>query len=508
MRSRSSCLLLSLTLVLGVAAGAAAEPGDPLVADLDRLLGEPRLTSAAVGLVVRDADTGDLLYDRSGRTRFQPASTAKLLTAAAALEGLGPDHRWDTDLAATGPVRGSVLLGDLYLRGTGDPTALAGDYDALAARLAASGVRVVRGALVADDTWFDQVPLGTGWAWDDETYSYNAQTSALTFAPDTDYEPGSVVVRVSPGAEGGPARVRVEPPVEVEVRNTAVTAAGGGVRVQRAHGTNVVHVDGSIAPGAGDHVARVAVDGPTALVAGLFRRSLEAHGVVVTGGTEFRATPASARVLARHRSMPLRELLVPFLKLSNNLHAEALVKTLGRRWHGEGSWSAGLRAVASLLSGLGVDVTASRLVDGSGLSRMDAVSPEVLVALLGAARAEPWFADWYGALPVAGRPDRLEGGTLRNRMAGTAAAGNVRAKTGTLTGVSALAGYVTTADGRRLVFSLVSNNYVSAAPKDLEDAVAVRLASDRAGQGQPQARVAGADAGAVVELECSWTRSC
>ncbi|MGM1060397.1 D-alanyl-D-alanine carboxypeptidase/D-alanyl-D-alanine endopeptidase [Saccharothrix sp. Mg75] len=512
-RSRSAPLLLSLSLVLGVTAGAAADVADPLTTDLDRILGDPRLTASTVGLVVRDAATGDLLYGRSGRTRFQPASTAKVVTSAVALDGLGPDYRWHTYLATAGTVQGAELAGDLYLRGTGDPTTLAADYDDLAAQLAATGVRTVRGALVADDSWFDSVPLGTGWAWDDEPHYYSAQTSALTIAPDTDYDSGSVVVSVSPGTAGGPARVRVDPPVALDIRNSATTTAGGGgVHVQRAHGGNVVHVGGSIAPGAGTHASYISVDDPTALVADLFRRSLAARGITVTGGTEFRATPGSARVLATHSSMTLRELLVPFLKLSNNMHAEALVKTLGREVNGEGSWSAGVRALESLLPGLGADPMTMNLFDGSGMSRMDVLSPDLFAAVLRSARGKPWFGDWYAALPVAGQPDRMEGGTLRNRMAGTAAAGNLRAKTGSMTGVSALSGYVTNADGRELVFSLMMNNFVSSVPRDIEDAVAVRLASDRAGQAQPGARAerraAPTKADRGLDLECSWTKSC
>ncbi|WP_189227631.1 D-alanyl-D-alanine carboxypeptidase/D-alanyl-D-alanine endopeptidase [Saccharothrix coeruleofusca] len=510
-RSRSTSLLLSLSLVVGLTTGAAADVADPLTADLDRILGDSRLAASAVGLVVRDAETGDLLYSRSGRTRFQPASTAKLVTSAVALEGLGPEHRWTTDLATTAPVQGAELMGDLYLRGTGDPTTLAADYDDLAAQLAATGVRTVRGALVADDSWFDSVPLGTGWAWDDEPYYYSAQTSALTIAPDTDYDSGSVIVQVSPGVAGGPARVRVDPPVDLDIRSTATTASGGSISVQRAHGSNVVHVSGSIAPGAGPQATYISVDDPTALVAGLFRKSLAAKGITVAGGTAFRATPQSARVLATHRSMTLRELLVPFLKLSNNMHAEALIKSLGRKYHGEGSWPAGVRALESLLPNLGADPLTMNMFDGSGVSRMDVLSPDLFVGLLRAARAKPWFQSWYDALPIAGMSDRWVGGTLRNRMAGTAAAGNLRAKTGSMTGISALSGYVTNADGRKLVFSLMLNNFVSSVPRDIEDAVAVRLASDRAGQAQPglQARaVPGKSADPRLDLECSWTKSC
>jgi D-alanyl-D-alanine carboxypeptidase/D-alanyl-D-alanine-endopeptidase (penicillin-binding protein 4) len=511
--TRPLALLASLSLVLGVSTGGAtAVNADPLAADLDRILADPRLAGATAGLVVRDADTGDLVYNRSGATRFQPGSNAKLVTSATALELLGPDHRWNTDLSATAPVSGTELTGDLYLRGTGDPTMLAADYDDLAAKLAASGVRTVRGALVADDSWFDSVPLGTGWAWDDEPYYFSAQTSALTIAPDTDYDAGSVVVSVSPGLQGQPAQVRVDPPLQLDIRNGATTGANDGVYVHRTHGTNVVQISGSLTPGSSPHYEYISVVDPTTLVAGLFRNALAAHGITVAGGTEFRSTPSDAQVLVSHQSMTLSQLLVPFLKLSNNMHAEVLIKSMGRKASGEGSWNAGLRALESKLSGLGADPLKMNLFDGSGLSRMDVLSPDLFVGILQSAKTKPWFPAWYAALPIAGQSDRMVGGTLRNRMGGTPAAGNVHAKTGSMTGVTALSGYVTTADGRNLVFSLLQNNFVSGVPRDIEDAVAVRLASNRAGQALPQAKARAVPQQSKpdrkVDLECSWTKSC
>ena len=518
---RLLALLASLSLVLGLStAGATAGAADPLAADLDRILADRRLVGATAGLVVRDAETGELVYTRSGNTRFQPGSNAKLVTSAAALDGLGADYRWRTELSATAPVQGATLTGDLYLRGTGDPTLLAKDYDDLATQLAATGVRTVQGALVADDSFFDSVPLGTGWAWDDEPFYYSAQTSALTFAPDTDYDTGAVAVKVSPGASAGqPAQVTLNPPVELDIRNGAGTGSADGVYVHRTHGTNVVQVNGSLAPGAGPYYEYISVVDPTTLVAGMFRKALAAHGITVAGGTEFRSTPGSAQVLVAHQSMTLRELLKPFLKLSNNMHAEVLIKTLGRVKNGEGSWAAGIRALEAQLPGLGADPLTMNLFDGSGLSRMDVLSPDLFVGILKTARSKPWFTSWYDALPIAAQTDRMIGGTLRNRMGGTAAAGNLHAKTGSMTGVTALSGYVTTADGRKLVFSLMQNNFVSGVPRDIEDAVAVRLASNRAGQAQlstqkvpqqriPEQRATTSKPDRKLDLECSWTKSC
>jgi serine-type D-Ala-D-Ala carboxypeptidase/endopeptidase (penicillin-binding protein 4) len=212
-------------------------------------------------------------------------------------------------------------------------------------------------------------------------------------------------------------------------------------------------------------------------------------------------------------------LLVPFLKLSNNSHAEALVKSMGRVVRGDGSWDAGLAVLTEKLKGLGVDPGVSRMVDGSGLSTMDAVTPAQLTALLDNIQQRPWFPAWYDALPIAGAPDRLVGGTLRGRMSGTPAANNVHAKTGSLTGVTSLSGYVTAAHGRRLVFSVLFNDFLSDSPNDLEDAIAVRLAeytgSDdvrRPGAPRvPQQRVPSDDPGTPVDesaLECSWVKEC
>ncbi|HEU5474574.1 MAG TPA: D-alanyl-D-alanine carboxypeptidase/D-alanyl-D-alanine-endopeptidase [Actinophytocola sp.] len=500
-------VLVAVTAVaVGAGAPVSAQDRDPLAGDLDAILANPGLAGADVALVVRGAD-GTELYRRGSDRRQQPASNAKLVTSAAALEVLGPDYRFSTTAGATGRITGTVLHGDLYLRGTGDPTMLAADYDALAARVAASGVRLVTGNLVADDTWFDGVRLGSSWAWDDEPFYYDAQVSALTAAPDADYDAGSVIVRVTPSTPGAPATVETVPPTDhVRIVSTAVTGAAGSgtdVSVDREHGTNTITVAGSVAAGASPVQEWMAVWDPTGYAASLFRAALRAHGVRVLGRTTRAATPPDARTLADRRSMPLSELLVPFLKLSNNLHAEILMKAMGRARSGQGSWTAGVAAVNSVLPGLGIDPARLFLVDGSGLSRMDHISPDQLTALLLAARAKPWFGVWYDALPVAGVPDRMVGGTLRNRMRGTPAAGNVHAKTGSLTGVSALSGYVTAADGRLLVFSMVTNNSVGVSLRPIEDAVAVRLASPAGSAVTARSAPDGPEG-----LECSWLKAC
>ncbi|MEC3980571.1 D-alanyl-D-alanine carboxypeptidase/D-alanyl-D-alanine endopeptidase [Amycolatopsis sp. H20-H5] len=519
-RTRRWALGCAALVLVGLPGAAAADNsgGGGLGQDLDTLLSNPALAGAQTGLVVRDADTGAVLYSRHPESLLQPASNTKLLTSAAALDVLGPDYRFATTVSGDGKRAGSVLAGDLFLKGTGDPTLLAKDYQALAAQVAASGVKTVVGQLVADDTWFDSVRLGVGWAWDDEPYSYNAQISALSVSPDTDYDAGSVIVRVAPGQAGRPAAVTVDPPSDyLKVVNTAVTGSAGSassVVVDREHGTNTITVAGSIPAGGATDNEYMAVWNPTGFAASVFRKALADNGVRVLGSTAYRATPGSAAPLARRESIPLSGLLVPFLKLSNNMHAEILTKAAGRQVSGHGSWDAGLRALDAKLAGLGVDPAAFRTVDGSGLSRMDSVTTDQFAKLLVAAKSRSWFPAWYNALPVAGNPDRLVGGTLRARMAGTAAANNVHAKTGSLTGVSGLSGYVTAANGEKLVFSLLENNYLGGTPKSVEDAVAVRLATytgagdkSQPGLSPRTARVAPADTRRDA-LECSWVHAC
>lgn len=520
---------LAGALVAGVAtaltSSAVADPAgrEALVADLDRILADARLAGAHAGVVVRDAETGDPLYSRGGPSKLLPASNNKLFTSAAAISALGPDYRFTTSARATAQLRGSVLHGDLYLHGTGDPTMLAADYDRLAAEVAATGVRVVTGKLLADDSWFDPVRLGVSWAWDDEPFYYSAQISALSVAPDTDYDAGTVILRISPATAGQPVAVALEPATGyVRIENRATTGPAGSpntLSVDRPHGSNRIVLTGSMPAGGSTSRLWRTVWEPTGYAADVFAMALAANGVRVIGGTGLGTAPERARTIAEHDSMTLGELLVPFMKLSNNGHAEVLIKAMGRELRGEGSWDAGLDVAAEQLAGLGLPAGAYRMVDGSGLSRMQMLTADLLSELLLSAQDEPWFDVWYQALPIAGVSDRLVGGTLRNRMGGTPAAGNVHAKTGSLTGVTALSGYVTAASGEPLIFSIMLNNYLSSSPKDIEDAIAIRLAEyDGAADQQnpqitrlPAQRLPVDDPNTRIDestLECTWARAC
>lgn len=486
-----------------------------LASDIDEILADPRLDGSQASVVVADAGTGDVLYDHNGENRLMPASNQKLFTSAAAMGILGPGYRFSTTVESDARQSGRILAGNLYLRGTGDPTMLAEDYEALADEIAAAGIQRVHGAVVADDTWFDDVRLGLGWDWDDEPYYYSAQISALTVSPDTDYDAGTVIVEVDPGRRAGePAKVTMIPEnSHVEIVNDAVTTEAGtgrSISIERAHGSSQIRVSGTIATDGAQLRQWRSVWEPTELAAHLFLHALESRGVQVRAGLTHGATPADARVLASHESMPLSELLIPFMKLSNNGHAEVLVKAIGRQMANAGTWDAGLTAMLDVLKGWGVNTDAVASADGSGLSRRNWIPAEELVALLHGVQDEPWFDTWYASMPVAGVEERFVGGTLRFRMDGTAAEGNVRAKTGSLTGATALSGYVTTADGEDLVFAIIMNNYLSSQPRDLEDRIAIRLAEHTADRAVTAGtlRAPASPVKLPDGLECSWTKAC
>ncbi|KAB8193672.1 D-alanyl-D-alanine carboxypeptidase/D-alanyl-D-alanine-endopeptidase [Nonomuraea phyllanthi] len=508
---RTSASLVAGALVAALA--WASSPSSPAVAhdpttgvadltqDINQILSDSRLTIARAGVVVKSAATGEELYATDAGKLLTPASNTKLFTSAAAADTLGLDYRFPTTVLGTGRRIGSALTGDLVLRGTGDPTMLAEDYDALAAKVAGAGVKVVTGRLVADDTWFDSQRLGNDWAWDDETAYYAAPISALTASPDRDYDAGSVIVAVE--ADGGKVKVSTTPETDyLKIVNKATVGSETDVLIERQHSSRTVVITGTVKD---PYQEWVAVDDPTAYVSSLFRRALSRHGVKVLGRTVTGAAPEGAKELARHESMTLGELLVPFLKLSNNIHAEILTKAMGRKVADQGTWSAGLKVSTDFAKANGVQVINMR--DGSGLSRRDGFSPASIVQLLTAVRAKPWFTTWYEALPIAGNAERFVGGTLRSRMRDTPAANNVHAKTGSLTGVTALSGYVTSADGEPLIFSIMLNQYLSGSPKDIEDKIAVRLAQFSRDNATAEAvQLRATDQGAAGDLECSWLK--
>ncbi|WP_082232130.1 D-alanyl-D-alanine carboxypeptidase/D-alanyl-D-alanine endopeptidase [Halobacillus massiliensis] len=449
---------------------------------LNVILTDEKLNGALAGVSVRSSDTGELIYENDGDLRLKPASNMKLITGAAALDTLGPEYQFTTEVLAEGEVKGNgkMLQGDLYLKGKGDPTLMVEDLEAMAQSLKEKGIRQVKGDVIADDSWYDDIRLSEDISWNDETNYTAAQISALTVSPNEDYDAGTVIVEAYPSDQKGePAEIKVTPENDyVKIVNKAKTVAKGetkDISIEREHGTNQIVIEGEIPLDSSRSRAWVAVDAPAMLALDLFEEALKKQGIQVKGKQSYGKTPESAELLVSKESMPLKDLYIPFMKLSNNGHAEVLVKEMGRVEHEEGSWDKGLDVVEAFLSEVGVNTNTLRIRDGSGMSHVNNIPANEFTKLLYEARDKDWFPAYLKSLPVAGDSDRLVGGTLRNRLAGTAAEGNVQAKTGSITAVSTMSGYVTTKDGKELVFSILLNNYMDSV-RDIEDQIAITLA--------------------------------
>ncbi|MFN3689808.1 MAG: D-alanyl-D-alanine carboxypeptidase/D-alanyl-D-alanine-endopeptidase [Fimbriimonadales bacterium] len=450
-----------------------------LQADIDALLEVDWLRYGYCGVVVRDLETGETLYRRDAERMLIPASNMKLLVSAAALHLLGPDYRFRTRVWARGRLLADgTLAGDLILQGLGDATLEWRDLQALAQRVRTAGVQRVQGYLLYDDSWLDAERYGFGWSSDDEPYGYQAQMSALCA------ERNAIRLYARPAPQvGAPAQIRIEPEAAtdyVELVNRARTAPQGArdarLEATRTRARNQIVVSGAIAQGAEEMLlGRFSVENPSRYAAHLLLKALQEAGVSVEQGiapnmiplpTESVESPVRAlgvakgqvvQLLAEHRSPPMRAVVALINKPSDNLLTEITLKAIGKECQGEGTTRAGIRAVQAFLQHAGLELGATHMVDGSGLSRINGVSPENLVRLLEFMHRSPYAEVFRDSLPVYGVD-----GTLRNRLRETPVQGNGFAKTGSLNRVSSLSGYLRTKSGRYLAFSIVMNAYNAA----------------------------------------------
>ena len=430
-------------------------------------------------VLVKAESSDAALYSLNPAKLVMPGSTMKVVTLAAAAELLGWDHQFETRVVSTAPIEDGVLRGDLVVVGGGDPSIsersdLPGVLNALARKVRDGGVTRIEGGVIGDDDLFDDRGLGSGWTLDNLPYGYSAPVSAL------EYNEGSVDLVITAGAaEGDSVGIKVRPEgsgLKVDNRLKTVAESGTGrLTLQRLPGSMRVIVEGEIPARAAPFARTASVDNPTAFFVSAFRGALVAEGVQVNGDAtdidDFLAKPdmSNARTLATQRSLPLRALAVSMMKVSQNQYAEMLLKHVGAMG------ATGVQRARALLKSWDIPDDSYVIADGSGLSRYNYVSSDMLVRLLAHMRADPKHAAAYTAtLPVAGRD-----GPLSRRLSGTVAEGRVRAKTGTVDNVRSIAGYVHAINGETLVFSIVANNFT--VPASAIDAAAdkalVRLAT-------------------------------
>jgi D-alanyl-D-alanine carboxypeptidase/D-alanyl-D-alanine-endopeptidase (penicillin-binding protein 4) len=353
--------------------------------------------------------------------------------------------------------------------------------DLLAEQVEQSGVRAVEGAVVGDDTYFLDEPWGEGWGWDDLQWSYGAPVSALTFNENAD----ELNVIEHPAGSGHTLAEWV-PEVDYFTVDNSMKPAAPGVEAQpgleRRPGLTLVRTWGTV-PAGGLHVS-MAVEDPAEFTADAFKLALLRRGIKVSGDPESRhkyatgtgdfaeerekplklapvqlttiaGAPEGRRVLAARISVPVAQDIKVINKTSQNLHAEMLLRLLGKTFGSDGSFEQGTRVVRQFLIDAGIDDNDFFFYDGSGLSAKDKISPRAFTRLLAYASHQPWGAAWRDTLPIAGVD-----GTLDNRFKNAPFKGRMWAKTGTLDEANALSGYVTAASGRVVAFSILVNNHL------------------------------------------------
>ena len=469
---------------------------------MDSVLDVPAFARASWGVVVQSLDDGQILYRRNAERLFLPASNLKLVTAAGALVRLGADFRWRTPVFARGARRADTLVGDVVVVGRGDP-ALAVDAAAGAEALAplrpwadsvrARGIAVVTGHLAGDASLFPDPGLGPGWAWDDLDADYSAPVGPLQLDNDVAW------IEATPGAAPGQPVAATLLPARAPLRlfSTAVTAPADSnidkLTWSRAPFGDSVLLAGRLSAGRPAVRLPVSVPDPGRYFLVALRQALDEAGVTVRGDSAAAATPGpragplaadtTTDTLFVWQSPPLGLVLPLLLKPSQNQIGETLLRTLAAQVKGTGSMDSGRAALREVMTGFGVPPDAYVLADGSGLSRYDEIAPAALAQLLAAMYRRPDFDAFYAALPVAGVD-----GTLAARLKGTRAAGNAHAKTGSLSGVRTLSGYVRTADGEMLLFVLMANGFTvpQRVVETAQDRIVERLANfSRTWPGRP-----------------------
>ncbi len=442
---------------------------------LNQFLSEPALEGALVGVIVQtNNEPTQTLFAVNEANRFIPASNAKLFTSAIALEKLGENFTFTTPILSDGQIDGETLKGNLYLKGSGDPSLSRDRLHELAKVLASKGIKFIKGDIVVDVSAFKSNRWGAGWSWDYLHFGYAPEIWAIAL------DRNSITLQVAPAPkEGQPAQISANPPTDwLIIENQIRTVKNGQPfwSIAREPWERVVHLWGQIPINAQPEIVRISVPSVPQYVGENFRSALQELNIGVSGQVKVGLTPQNAELIAETKSQPLSQLVRWLNKVSDNLYAEMLLRSVALKEKGIGSLAEAMSILEQQLEQWGIEPSDVRLVDGSGLSRLNIVTPRAIAQLLRVAKTRPWFKTFKESFPVAGID-----GTLRIRFRGTPAEGKVFAKTGYIGSVVALSGYIQRDEGSEMVFSVLVNHY-NAPTKQVQSAVdrfVIALAQER-----------------------------
>jgi len=441
-------ILFSLAaLYFFIAASYAATTNHVYSAKLASLVPKEARQNGKLGVVVKSLSTGETLFEHNPDKLFIPASNEKIITSVAALTLLKKDYKFKTEFSSGGGISNSILHGGLYIKGYGDPTLESAHLGYIVFQLKKLGVREIKGGIIVDDSYFGAKRHAKGWKeeWKDDFYS--PPISALSFNYNV------VEIKIRSSKLGNRPTVTIEPSGSgIKVTNKAVTSRKKGVLRTTWQNDESIILRGVIKPKATVNL-KIPVQNPTLLTGNVIKNALREGGIKVSGEVKRGYVPRWAAIFYTHYSAPLSSIITEYNKNSVNIIGENLMKTLGATYRGvPGTWDKGASAISEFLSKIGVK-NGYKVVDGSGLSLLNRVSPETFTDVLSYAYKNRLISqDFITSLPVAGVD-----GTLKKRFRNSEVEGRVMAKTGYLKNVRALSGYVYTKSGEVLVFSILSN---------------------------------------------------
>ncbi len=451
-------IFLSLALLLGCSRVVFQESHtkvDSISAQLDSLLAVPELANAITGIAVRSLTSGTMVYEKNAFTSLVPASNLKLLTTATALRLLGPNAHFTTKLYLTGSKQDSIFNGDVLLQGGGDPTLVWVDslggvplFQHFAIKLSEMGITEIKGRLIGDDNYFDDQEYGIGWSWENNPYYFQPPICALSI------NNNCVDFTLCGGDTMGESiSLSFTPPFsDICIINRAVTSLYTDISIERQPGSNTYIVSGTMAPGT-RFVRTRTIKNPTSRAVDLFKQTLNDFGIRVGPALDIDDIEyfnIDTTLVMESASPPLSDIVTTINKKSDNLAAELLLKLIGKKVTDYGSSENGANVVLDYWRSRGIATHDLFIVDGSGLSRKNLLTPACLVSVLTEMYSDSVF---YNSLPIAGLDGTLERSEWTRNQ-------NIRAKTGTLDHVKALSGYIKTKHGDELAFSFLVNHHL------------------------------------------------